>query len=106
MREIWTIGHWTCPEAIFIGRLAEHGIGLLGDVRAHPGSRASPHFGRDTMRQWLDRAEIEYVHLEDLGGRRPKQDVDPDINGDGTPRASRTMRTTRCGRATRRGWTG
>lgn len=80
MPEIWTIGHWTCPEAIFIGRLADHGIHLLADVRAHPGSRSSPQFGRDAMTQWLERADIDYVHLEDLGGRRRKQDVDPDIN--------------------------
>ncbi|MGV8979360.1 MAG: DUF488 family protein [Cellulomonas sp.] len=80
MREIWTIGHWTCPEPTFIGRLFANDIGALADVRAHPGSRASPQFGRDVMPRWLEQASIDYVHLEKLGGRRRKQDVDPDVN--------------------------
>lgn len=80
MGEIWTIGHWTCPEETFLGLLDEHRIDLLADVRAHPGSRSSPQFGRDLMHTWLCRAEIEYIHLEDLGGRRPKQNADTSIN--------------------------
>ncbi len=80
MREIWTIGHWTCPEAVFVGFLDSQGIESLVDVRAHPGSRSSPQFGRDVLPEWLGRASIGYVHLEALGGRRRKQDVDPDLN--------------------------
>ena len=80
MREIWTIGHWTCPESTFIGRLSENDISVLADVRAYPGSRTSPQFGRDAMPGWLERASVAYVHLENLGGRRGKQDVDRDIN--------------------------
>jgi uncharacterized protein (DUF488 family) len=80
MREIWTIGHWTCPESTFIGRLSDNDIGVLADVRAHPGSRTSPQFGRDVMPGWLERASVAYVHLENLGGRRGKQDIDRDIN--------------------------
>ena len=80
MREIWTIGHWTCPESTFIGLLDALRIDLLVDVRAHPGSRTSPQFARDSMPEWLGRAAIEYVHLDELGGRRRKQDVDADIN--------------------------
>lgn len=80
MRQIWTIGHWTCPESTFMGLLAGQGIEVLADVRAHPGSRKSPQFGQDLMPRWLARGGIDYVHLDDLGGRRPKQDVDPDTN--------------------------
>ena len=79
-REIWTIGHWTCPEPAFLSPLHEYDISLLADVRAQPGSRRNPQFGRDTMPRWLARAGIDYVHLPELGGRRRKQDVDPDIN--------------------------
>ncbi|MFI7426848.1 DUF488 family protein [Micromonospora sp. NPDC049836] len=79
-REIWTIGHWTCPESAFLQPLHAHDIGLLADVRAQPGSRRNPQFGRDAMPRWLARAGIGYVHLPDLGGRRRKQDVDPEIN--------------------------
>lgn len=80
MGKIWTIGHWTCQESMFIARLDAQGIDVLADVRAHPGSRRSPQFGRDVMPEWLDRAGIDYVHLDELGGRRRKQDVAPDIN--------------------------
>lgn len=80
MREIWTIGHWTCPEATFIDRLDTSSIDLLVDVRAHPGSRRSPQYKQDAMREWLERASISYQYLEELGGRRPKQDVDPTAN--------------------------
>ncbi len=81
MREIWTVGHWTCSEETFIGRLRAQEIEVLADVRAHPGSRTSPQFGKDTMSHWLERAGIDYVHLVDLGGRRKKQDVDQALNG-------------------------
>lgn len=80
MLEIWTIGHWTCPESAFTGRLHAHGITVLADVRAHPGSRTSPQFGRDLMPGWLEGAGVGYVHLDELGGRRRKQDVDPYAN--------------------------
>ena len=80
MPEIWTVGHWTCSEETFIARLRGQRIGLLADVRAHPGSRTSPQFGRDAMPRWLEQAAIDYVHLEDLGGRRRKQDVDQQLN--------------------------
>lgn len=79
-REIWTIGHWTGSESTFSGLLAAQRVDLLADVRAHPGSRSSPQFGRDSMPEWLKRATIEYVHLDELGGRRRKQDTDADIN--------------------------
>jgi uncharacterized protein (DUF488 family) len=79
-REIWTVGHWTCPEAVFLQPLYVHDISLLADVRAQPGSRRNPQFGRDAMPRWLARAGIDYVHLPALGGRRPKQDVSPEIN--------------------------
>ena len=77
---VWTIGHWTCPEETFVGLLRGERIDLVADVRSHPGSRTSPQFGQDAMRSWLDRAGIGYVHLPALGGRRPKQDVEPGVN--------------------------
>ena len=80
-REIWTIGHWTCPEPVFLQPLLEYDISLLADVRAQPGSRRNPQFGRDSMPRWLASAGIDYVHLPELGGRRPKQkNVDPSLN--------------------------
>lgn len=78
--QVWTIGHWTCPEPDFLRPLRAHAIDLLADVRSQPGSRRNPHFGRETMPHWLADAGIEYVHLPELGGRRGRQDVDPGIN--------------------------
>lgn len=79
-REVWTTGHWTYPEPAFLQPLQAQGIELLADVRSHPGSRRSPHFGREALPQWLADAGIEYVHLPELGGRRGRQQVDQSIN--------------------------
>lgn len=79
--QMWTIGHWTCPEAQFIEPLQKNGIELLVDVRSQPGSRRSPQFDRDQMPRWLTAANIDYLHLAELGGRRPRQrEIDPMIN--------------------------
>ena len=80
MTTVWTVGHWTCPQEVFIGLLLTETIELIADVRSYPGSRASPQFGREMMRGWLSDAGIEYVHLPALGGRRLKQDVEPGLN--------------------------
>jgi uncharacterized protein (DUF488 family) len=80
MREVWTIGHWICPEETFVGLLRGEGVELVADVRSHPGSRTSPQFAQEALRGWLARAGIGYVHLPELGGHRPKQDVEPGIN--------------------------
>jgi uncharacterized protein (DUF488 family) len=79
-RTMWTIGHWSCPKPAFLHPLFEQDIELLVDVRALPGSRRSPQFDADDMRQWLDEAGIAYLHLSELGGRRKRQEVDPQIN--------------------------
>lgn len=76
--ELWTIGHGNSSEPEFLRRLLDHGIELLVDVRALPGSRRSPQFDADRMPQWLD--GIDYLRSPELGGRRARQDVDPGIN--------------------------
>ncbi len=81
MSEIWTIGHGTRPEPAFLRILADHGIDLIADVRAHPGSRRNPQFGRNVMPDWLEAVGIDYVHLPELGGRRPPQHPQSDANG-------------------------
>ncbi|MDO5677504.1 MAG: DUF488 domain-containing protein [Propionibacteriaceae bacterium] len=80
-REIWTIGHWVCAEGVFLEALRSVDIELLVDVRAQPGSRRSPQFGRDAMPGWLGDAGIGYLHLAALSGRRGKQrEIDPELN--------------------------
>lgn len=79
--ELWTIGHWTCPEGVFLGTLAAVDIDLVVDVRTQPGSRRNPQFGRDTLPTWLADAGVGYLHLPELGGRRPRQHgVPPEVN--------------------------
>lgn len=80
MAQIWTVGHWTLSQQEFVGLLAAQRVDLVADVRAHPGSRSSPHFHRDLMPGWLAEAGVGYAHLEALGGRRRRQDVDPHVN--------------------------
>lgn len=79
--ELWTIGHWTCPATVVLDTLMSVDIELLVDVRKMPGSRRSPQFDADEMPSWLEGAGIEYLHLTELAGRRPKQKgVDPALN--------------------------
>lgn len=79
--EISTIGHWTCPQEVFLRPLRDADVNVLVDVRAQPGSRRSPQFSIDALPTWLKEAGIEYVHLTNLAGRRRKQpDVPPEVN--------------------------
>lgn len=80
-RELWTIGHWTCPQAVVLDTLTSADIEMVVDVRKMPGSRRSPQFDADEMPSWLHSAGIDYLHLTELGGRRPKQKkADPTVN--------------------------
>lgn len=68
--EIFTIGHVALPIDQFIELLKRFDIDLLVDIRRFPGSRKSPQFGSETLRESLEQVGIGYVHLEALGGRR------------------------------------
>lgn len=55
--------------------LSMHAIQLLVDVRTIPRSRAHPQFSSDQLPGALQRAGIDYLHLEALGGlRHPVKD--------------------------------
>lgn len=45
-------------------------IETLVDIRRYPGSRKYPHFNKDYLEKSLPEKEIQYLHYEDLGGRR------------------------------------
>ncbi len=70
IKTIWTIGHSTRTLDELIALLVENGIQTLVDVRAFPGSRKYPWFGKEALKASLPAAGIEYVHLVELGGRR------------------------------------
>jgi uncharacterized protein (DUF488 family) len=68
--KIYTIGHSTRTLDEFIALLREFKIETLVDIRRFPGSRRLPHFNRQELEKSLPCAGIEYIWLEDLGGRR------------------------------------
>jgi uncharacterized protein (DUF488 family) len=73
---LYTIGHGNRPLDEFTGLLRDFGIACLVDVRAFPGSRRHPHFGRAELERSLPDAGITYVwEGAKLGGRRrPRAD--------------------------------
>jgi uncharacterized protein (DUF488 family) len=75
--ELWTIGHSTRSAEDFAALLGENEIKLIVDVRRYPGSRRYPHFNAENLRVHLKRQEIDYLHFEDLGGRRTARNDSP-----------------------------
>lgn len=74
-RAIFTIGHVALPIEQFIDLLRRNDVTLLVDIRRFPGSKKSPQFNSDELREALKAAGIGYEHLGALGGRRqPRPD--------------------------------
>ncbi len=69
-KTIWTIGHSTRTFEEFFSLLSGQRIHLLVDVRRFPGSRKWPHFAQENLQKLLKERDIEYLHMEALGGRR------------------------------------
>ncbi len=67
---IYTIGHSTRTIEEFLALLLSFGIKVLADIRRLPGSRKYPQFDQDQLKKSLREKGIEYVYIEDLGGRR------------------------------------
>jgi uncharacterized protein (DUF488 family) len=67
---VWTIGHSTRSIDEFLDLLAEHAIKLLIDVRRFPVSKRQAQFNEVNLRSSLAAAEIGYLWLPELGGRR------------------------------------
>ncbi len=70
MTTISTIGHSNLTVEAFFDRLAAAGIGSLADVRAFPGSRRHPQFGREALEASCKTHGIAYRWMPALGGRR------------------------------------
>ena len=67
---IWTIGHSTYTFEEFVAMLHSFNIELVADIRRYPGSRKFPQFNKDSLEISLQENNIQYIHLENLGGRR------------------------------------
>jgi uncharacterized protein (DUF488 family) len=76
-KEFFTIGHATRPIAAFLELLNEAEIRRVIDVRTSPRSRNNPQFDRDTLAASLASFDIEYRHIAELGGLRPRQNQIP-----------------------------
>lgn len=50
--------------------LTQYEISCLADVRSFPRSQTNPQFNRDRLAERLPEHDIEYEHLEELGGYR------------------------------------
>jgi uncharacterized protein (DUF488 family) len=73
---VYTIGHGNRPLDELTSLLHAAQVKCLVDVRAFPGSRRHPHFGRDALACSLPEQRIGYVwEGQSLGGRRrPRPD--------------------------------
>jgi uncharacterized protein (DUF488 family) len=71
--KIYTIGHSTHPPDEFIRLLLEAGIKMIADIRFYPSSKKHPHFNKEALQKKLQEADIGYIHLQSLGGRRKPQ---------------------------------
>ena len=68
---LYTIGHSTRTIEEFLELLFSFDIKILADIRRLPGSRKYPQFDQDALKKSLEENGIEYIYIEDLGGRRP-----------------------------------
>jgi uncharacterized protein (DUF488 family) len=75
-KSVLTIGHSTHSLDRFLALLAQHEIEALVDIRRFPSSRKFPHFNQDNLASALQKAEVEYLWFEALGGRRHKKKMD------------------------------
>lgn len=72
---IMTLGHSHRSAEEFLAILEAAGVERLLDVRARPGSRRFPWFGRRPLARSLQAAGIQYQHVPALGGgREPRRD--------------------------------
>lgn len=80
MPPVFTIGHGNRSLEEFTSLLGRAGIACLLDVRAFPGSRRHPHFGRGELERSLPIAGVEYVwEGASLGGRRKPRPDSPHV---------------------------
>lgn len=67
---VYTIGHSTRTIEEFVKMLQAFGIQTVVDVRTIPKSRHNPQFNEDELSANLLKRDVEYIHLEGLGGLR------------------------------------
>lgn len=78
MTGFFTIGHSTRDLAEFGELLGQSRVDLVVDVRSIPRSRTNPQFNADTLPEALQRLQVGYVHIAELGGLRGRSRAFPD----------------------------
>jgi uncharacterized protein (DUF488 family) len=77
---VYTIGHGNRPLQELVSLLHGSGVSCIVDVRAFPGSRRHPHFGRAELERTLPAEGIRYVwEGQALGGRRRPHAPSPHV---------------------------
>ncbi len=67
---LYTVGHSSRSFEEFLSLLRAHGISRIVDVRTVPKSRRVPWFNKEELAPALNKANIRYAHLPELGGLR------------------------------------
>jgi uncharacterized protein (DUF488 family) len=67
---VFTVGHSTMPIERFIALLQTYGVKRLVDIRSAPRSRHNPQFNDTSLAGSLTARQIEWVHIQALGGLR------------------------------------
>jgi len=67
--EIFSIGHSNRSIEEFISLLKRYGIEVVVDVRRFPTSKIE-WYKKENLKKLLKQNEIEYIHMESLGGFR------------------------------------
>lgn len=70
---LYTVGHSTRSLDALIAILQGAAVARVVDIRSIPRSRTNPQFNHDVLPESLAAAQIGYVQLAALGGRRSKQ---------------------------------
>jgi len=78
-RVVYTIGHSTHVGEAFFALLAPNGVRTLVDVRAIPGSRRHPQFGREALGAACEAHGVVYRWMPELGGRRRSRRDSPHV---------------------------
>jgi uncharacterized protein (DUF488 family) len=85
---LYTVGHSTRAAEELIDILDAVAVDCLVDVRGIPRSRTNPQFNIDVLLRTLADADIDYVHVPALGGRRARsRTVDERANSAWTQRS-------------------
>ncbi len=72
MNPVFTIGHSTRMFDEFVSLLQKVDVRTVVDVRSAPTSRKHPQFDGYALSEELSGYQMRYLHLEALGGHRPK----------------------------------